>query len=471
MHIIDYSIFGVYFLGILSVGIYFYNKNESKQDYYVGGRKISAGHIGLSIVATDVGGGFSIGLGGLGFTMGLSGSWLLFTGLVGAWLAAVLIVPKLKKMDNEHGLLTYPEFLSKKYSSKVALFAAFISGIGYLGFTAAQILAGAKLAAGSVFSDISFMSPLSFSLYLMAAVIILYTVLGGIKAVIYTDTIQWTVLLAGLFFVALPIAYSSVGGWEQIKASLPEEFFSLGNIEPVTFFNWFVTILPIWFIAMTLYQRVFSSKNVKEAKKAFFIAGLFEYPVMAFIGVVLGMLSRISFANADPEMGLPLFLNAILPIGATGIVLAAYFSAVMSTADSCLIASSGNFVNDILERTFLKGKSTKEIIRYSQLVTLLLGLIALLLAGYFGSVLDLILNAYGFMVSGLFIPTLFAYFSKSPNSKAAGISMIGGGSVTLFLIFIGINLPFGIDATFWGIITSLILYLIFSKSGHQNAVR
>ena len=87
MHFIDLIIFAIYFFAVLGVGIYFYLKNESRDDYYVGGRNISAGHVGLSIVATDVGGGFSIGLGGLGFTMGLAGSWLLFSGLVGAWLA------------------------------------------------------------------------------------------------------------------------------------------------------------------------------------------------------------------------------------------------------------------------------------------------------------------------------------------------------------------------------------------------
>jgi SSS family solute:Na+ symporter len=101
----------------------------------VGGRNLSAGHIGLSIVATDVGGGFSIGLGGLGFVMGLAGSWLLFSGLIGAWLTAVLIVPRIKQVDAKHGMLSFPDFLRFRYGDKVALVAAIISGIGYFGFT------------------------------------------------------------------------------------------------------------------------------------------------------------------------------------------------------------------------------------------------------------------------------------------------------------------------------------------------
>src|SRR5210317_1815514 len=97
--VIDFIIFITYLVFMLGVGFYFLNKNKSKEDYYVGGRNMSAGHIGLSVVATDVGGGFSIGLGGLGFAMGLSGSWLLFTGLIGAWVTAVLVIPRIKALE------------------------------------------------------------------------------------------------------------------------------------------------------------------------------------------------------------------------------------------------------------------------------------------------------------------------------------------------------------------------------------
>jgi SSS family solute:Na+ symporter len=392
--------------------------------------------------------------------MGISGSWLLFTGLVGAWLAAIFTVPKLKKLDMESGYLTYPDFLKGKYGSSVAVFAAVISGIGYLGFTGGQILAGAKLAAGSIFSDITAFDPLSFSLYVIAAVILLYTVLGGIKAVIYTDTIQWIVLLAGLMFLGFPFAYYELGGWEVISAKLPESHFSLTNVSVVTLINWAFTIIPIWFIAMTLYQRVYASPNVKEAKRAFLIAGVFEYPFMAFVGVGLGMLARVAFPDSDSEMALPIMLNHVLPIGISGFVLASYFSAVMSTADSCLIASSGNFTNDIAVKLFKRKLSDKKIIRLSQLITLLVGILALLLASTFQSVLDIVLQAYGFMVSGLLVPTLVAYFSKKTDATAATVSMIGGGGFTLIAIFGKLNLPMGFDPTVFGLLISASLYFL-----------
>src|SRR6056300_2060252 len=97
---------------MIGVGVFFYKKNNSVDDYFLGGRKMNAWHIGLSVVATDVGGGFSIGLGGLGFLMGLSGSWMLFTGLLGAWISAVFLIPKVYPIAKKHHFLTFPQSLA-----------------------------------------------------------------------------------------------------------------------------------------------------------------------------------------------------------------------------------------------------------------------------------------------------------------------------------------------------------------------
>ncbi len=468
MHIIDYIIFGLYLCGVVSVGLYFYRKNETTEDYYVGSRSVKAHHVGLSIVATDVGGGFSIGLGGLGFVMGLSGSWLLFTGLVGAWVSAVLIIPKIKKVDAQHNMLTYPDFLRFRFNSKVALVAAIISGIGYLGFTGAQILAGAKLAAATMITRAPFgITPLQFSVYTIALITILYTVAGGLKAVIYTDTIQWIILLFGLIFITIPVALWKLGGWHVLVSSLPPNFFSLFNLSWIKFINWMITIIPIWLIGMTLYQRIYACKNEKEAKRAWFIAGIFEYPVMAVSGVFLGMCARVIFPGAEAEMGLPLLIKNVLPLGVTGIVIASYFSAIMSTADSCLMASSGNIVNDIIHKHFIPQASKNSLIRLSQITTLIIGLLAVIIAIHFKTVLDAILYAYAFMVSGLFIPTLGAYFWKKSSSTGALFGMLAGGGVTLLLLTKIVSLPSfltktGLDPSVYGILCSAITFIALS---------
>ncbi len=468
IHWIDLLVFIVYMIAMLGVGAFFLKKNKNTEDYYVGGRSMSSWHVGLSVVATDVGGGFSIGLGGLGFTMGLSGSWMLFTGLLGAWLAAVILIPKLSALPEFKKLFTFPQIFSIFYDRKTALLAGIISAIGYAGFTSSQLLAGAKLAS-STFADLS----LTNALVIMGVIAVVYTVMGGLKAVIYTDTIQWALLLSGLVFIGLPLGYVSVGGYEKIREVLPPEFLSLTNIRWQDMVNWGITIIPIWFVGMTLYQRIYACKSEKAAQKAWYIAGLFEWPVMALMGVLLGMFARVgaetgmfaylgyeSAQGMDAEVGLPMLLRTILPAGLMGLMMSAYFSAVLSTADSCLMASSGNLVTDIIG---YKGVDQKKFLRLSQIITLGIGVFAVLLASVMQSVLELMLYSYAFMVSGLFIPVLGGLFMKKPSANAAFFSMLIGGGTTISLILIGRDLPLGLDANIYGISLSLITFVMINQ--------
>jgi len=467
MAILDIIVFVVYMILVLGIGLYFFNKNKTVKDYYIGGGEMSSLHVGLSVVATDVGGGFSIGLGGLGFVMGISGSWMLFTGLVGAWLSAVFLIPKVVKLGNLHGFLTFPEFLKHSYGTTVAMVAGIISFIGYLGFTSSQFLAGAKLAVGT-FPSLN----LNEALLIMGGIALVYTAFGGMKAVIYTDTFQWLILMGGLIFVGIPIAYNYLGGYDAIVEVLPKKYFSLQNVSLVQLVNWFVIIVPIWFVGMTLYQRIYACKDEKTAKKAWLIAGLFEYPTMAFMGVILGLFARVAAAKGlfvsdgfeseigmDPEMGMPLLLKHALPVGLMGLMLSAYFSAIMSTADSCLLAASGNFMTDILG---FKDMS-KKTIRISQIITFIVGGVAILIATTMQSVLELMLLSYSFMVSGLLVPVLGILLSKKRKPLAALFSMLIGGASTLLLTFLAVKIPLGFDPILIGISLSLIVYLSIKK--------
>lgn len=470
MHWIDLSIFVLYMVAMLSVGFYFMKRNKNTDDYFVGGRKMGSWHIGLSVVATDVGGGFSIGLGGLGFTMGLAGSWMLFTGLIGAWLTAVVLIPKVFKLSDKHRFYTFPEIFRHFYGKQVAILAGIISAIGYMGFTSSQILAGAKLASASFVA-----LDMTTALIVMGVITVLYTVMGGLKAVIYTDTIQWILLISGLFFIGIPLSYFALGGYEVIVEALPAEFFSMSNVSWQTLVNWAVTIIPIWFVGMTLYQRIYASNSEKQARKAWFIAGIFEWPLMAFMGVLLGLFSRVALqegffdylgynalSDIDPEMGLPLLLRTVLPVGLMGLMMSAYFSAIMSTADSCLMASSGNVLTDIVQR-LVKLPEGKRILHLSQLLTLIIGVLALLLATTMQNVLELMLYSYAFMVSGLFVPILAALYTRKPDKRAAFAAMLLGGGTTITLIIGSWNLPLGLDANIFGISVSALSYVVVEQ--------
>jgi len=470
MHPVDLSIFVFYVIGLLAFGYFFFRKNKGGDDYYVGGRQMNSLHVGLSVVATDVGGGFSIGLGGLGFVMGISGSWMLFTGLIGAWLAAVFLIPKVKGNPVFDKAYTFPEIFKHFYSPNVAIVAGIISAIGYAGFTSSQILAGAKLANGT-FENLD----LDTALWIMGSVAVLYTVLGGLKAVIYTDTVQWAILMLGLTFVGIPIAYNAIGGIDAIRATVQPEMLTMTNVSWQDIVFWMVTIIPIWFVGMTLYQRIYACPDEKTAKRAWYLAGLFEWPVMAFMGVLLGLFAKVAadqgmfeylgaadISDTDPETGLPMLLRTVLPTGFLGIMMAAYFSAILSTADSCLMASSGNVVSDIIGRFKEFDSESPAFLRMSQIATLVIGLCALLLAGMMTNVLDLMLYSYAFMVSGLLVPVIGAlYWKKSTPAGAMGAMLIGGGT-TITLQIAGLTLPYNLDPNVFGILASLLSFIIIS---------
>lgn len=478
MNPIDLTVFILYFLIILGIGGYFYFKNKGTDEYYIGGRDMGYSHVGLSVVATDVGGGFSIGLGGLGFVMGISGSWMLFTGFLGAWLAAVFLIPKVKNLSTEEGFFTMPEVFNHFFNARVAFLAGVISAIGYVGFTSSQMLAGARLASSS-FDGMS----LDMALYIMAAIIVIYTGMGGIKAVIYTDTFQWILLLGGLIFVGIPISYFAVGGMEAIRETVSPEMLSLTNISWQQFLNWGITILPIWFVGMTLYQRIYATRSEKDAKKAWYLAGLLEWPVMAFMGVSLGLFAKVAadqgmFAYLGYEMasemheeqGLPMLLRTVLPVGLMGLMMSAYFSAIMSTADSCLMAASGNMTTDIIEKLFKINTDKISMIQLSQVVTLVLGLFAFLLAAVFDTVLQIMLYSYAFMISALLVPIIGGLYWKKSTNSGAWWSMLIGGGLTLGLTLltdeelpfdmpVQMDMPFGLDPIIFGIAASAIAFI------------
>ena len=400
--------------------------------------------------------------------MGLSGSWMLFTGLIGAWMSAVLLIPRISKMKNFKSLYTFPQIFESFYNNKVALIAVIISAIGYIGFTSSQILAGAKLASAS-FVNLD----METALLIMGAIVIIYTALGGIKAVIYTDTVQWIVLMTGLIFIGLPLGYSAIGGLSGLEQEVSKELLTFTNVSWQTLVNWGVTIIPIWFVGMTLYQRIYSCRDEKTAKKAWFIAGLFEWPVMAMMGVLLGLFGRVAadqgmfaylgfptMAGLDPEKGLPLLLRTVLPVGLMGLMMSAYFSAIMSTADSCLMAASGNVATDILDKFFSISSNEKNFLKISQWLTLILGAFALWLASSMQNVLELMLYSYAFMVSGLFVPVIGAFFWKKSSSIAAVWAMIVGGSTTITLIILNTKLPLGLDPNIFGITASALIFII-----------
>jgi SSS family solute:Na+ symporter len=196
---------------------------------------------------------------------------------------------------------------------------------------------------------------------------------------------------------------------------------------------------------------------------------------MAFMGVVLGvfahvaaeqgMFAGIGFGDAsamDPEMGLPVLLRTVLPVGLMGLLIGAYFSAIMSTADSCLLAASGNVLSDMLAKTGLVARHSAVS---SRVVTLSLGAAAVVLALSLESVLAMMLYSYAFMVSGLLVPVVAILVGKTSSPTAALAAMLTGGTVTVSLSLMAaedlLSLPWDLDANAFGLAASVAAFLVF----------
>ncbi len=469
MGVPDFAILALYGLGLIAIAVFVSRKRVSAEEYYLGSKNLGAAHIGLSVAATDVGGGFSIGLGAFGFSMGLAGSWLLFTGLVGAFLSAVFLIPRLKQLELTQPYFSYPQVIAHYYGDTSGRIAALLSFVGYLAFTAAQLMAGTKLACTLMPSV-----PFSWMMFMLAGVAVGYTTIGGLRAVVYTDTIQWIIVIIGLSCFAIPFAVIELDGLSQVIKALPRQHMSLTNIPRQQFLNWMISIVPIWFVGMSLYQRIFACRDKQEAQRAWLIAGLFEWPIMAFVGVSMGMLARAAIEQGlivpsapagefDQELAIPLLLRSVLPTGLLGLVFAAYLSAVLSTADSCLMAASGNLYSDFLQGRTGDSKPQGYLHVLSQRlgpksVTLLLGFAAFIIANQFEKVLNLMLYAYGFMISGLFVPTMAAMFLKNPVAPASAVGSMLIGVMT-YLVCKNVDTG-GWDANWFGILASLMSLLL-----------
>jgi SSS family solute:Na+ symporter len=167
-------------------------------------------------------------------------------------------------------------------------------------------------------------------------------------------------------------------------------------------------------------------------------------------------------------MGLPLLLRSILPFGLMGLMLSAFFSAILSTADSCLIAASGNILTDIIQKIKPGKISDKKLLFYSKILTLIIGIVAVGIALEMEDVLELMLYSYAIMVSGLLVPVIALLVFKKPNKTAALTSMITGGTTTLALTVLEVAIPFGLAPNVFGLTISVFSYLIIHYSNQYK---
>ena len=464
LHTLDLIAIGLYFVVLVWIGLRVARKERGSgesESFLAADRNMNLVQTTASTAATDLGGGFSIAMGGLGFTLGISGSWLIAISGLSVVLVSFLMVPKVKRWADRVKGLTTGDLFEARFDRRTGTVAAIVIGIAWFTFVGGQIIAGAKLLQATVAID------LTVAVIVSGAVILAYTAAGGLKAVIYTDVFQMVVLLIGIVFIAAPIGLYTVGGWSGIVEhfSANEETRSLvdwGAIGWKRVVGWFFAIFPVWFISIAAMQRIVAARDEKTARRAFFLTGVpIEWPLFAIGSTLIGLLARMLMPDLqDPELATPMLIMELLPVGLAGIVIAAYIAAVMSTADSVLMGPVAIVTNDIYRKYFRPDATEKSIVFVARTATLVLGVLGIAIAYLVPNVLDLILYAYTFGSAGLFFPMLGLLFWKRTTARGAFWSMLGGGFSAL--AWVAFDEPFGLSASYLGWVVSLPLLVIVS---------
>jgi len=455
---------GVYFVVLIWIGLRVARTEKGEgegESFLAADRNMNLLQTTASTAATDLGGGFSIAMGGLGFTLGISGSWFIAISGLSIILVSFFMVPKVKRWADAVKGLTTGDLFEARFDRRTGTMAAVVIGLAWFTFVGGQIIAGAKLV------QVTMGINLTLAVISSGAVVLAYTAMGGLKAVIFTDVFQMIILMVGIVFIAVPIGLYEVGGWqgmvEYFEAS--EETASMvdwGAAGWGTVIEWFFAIFPVWFISIAAMQRIIAARDVETARRGFLLTGVpIEWPLFAIGSTLIGMIARMLLTDvSDPELATPMIIMELLPAGIAGIVIAAYVAAVMSSADSMLMGPVVIFVNDIYHKYLRPDASEESLVRVARIAIIVFGILAIGLAYQVPSVLDLILYAYTFGAAGLFFPMLGLLFWRRTTAKGAFWSMLCGGLSAVVWSLAGE--PLGMGASYMGWVIGLPVLVIVS---------
>lgn len=373
---IDYVVLALYFAVIFAIGWYHSRKERTTTDYFLASRDVAWWAIGASLFSSNIGSEHFIGLAGGGASSGMApGHFEWLASLIVLLLGWVFVPFYLRS-----GVYTMPEFLERRYSPACRTYLATISLIAYV-FTK---IAVAIFAGAIVLKAVLGWGMWQSSLALVIATGI-YTVAGGMAAVIYTEVIQTVILVAGAL-VLMFIGLDKVGGWSGLQASVPPEFFSMMKSSSDNDFPWTgiffgAPILGIWYWCtdQVIVQRTLAAKNIKHAQAGTALAGFLKI-LPVFMLVVPGMIARALYPAemaADSNSAFPLMVTRLMPAGLQGVMIAAMLAALMSSLSAVFNSSSTIFTMDFYKKLRPEA-SEKHLVNVGRLATLVMVVLALL---------------------------------------------------------------------------------------------
>ena len=433
----DWLAIALYF-GILLVIVWWAvaQKQKSSADYFLAGRNMGWFVIGASLFASNIGSEHIVGLSGSGAQSGVAmahyelHAWLL---LVLGWV----FVPFYARS----GVFTMPEFLEKRYSSSSRWFLSVVSLVAYV-FTKVSV---ALYAGGIVFKALfpdDFIAGIdNFWLGAIGLVVLtgLYTVLGGLRAVVFTDALQAIVLIIGSATVGIVGLYK-LGGWSNFREICGSEYFNLWKPYNDPNFPWpgmllCAPIVGLWYWCTDQYivQRTLSARNETQARRGtIFAAYLKLTPVFIFIipgmmAFALAKTGKLSLAGGDQAF--PALVKALLPAGLRGLVVAGLLAALMSSLSSVFNSCSTLFTIDIYEK-IRPNASEKHLVLVGRIATaavVILGILWIPFMKYISVGLYRYLQSVqAYIAPPISAVFLLGLFSKRINAKGSICGLVSG---------------------------------------------
>jgi SSS family solute:Na+ symporter len=444
-----------YLVILFIFGLRLTKRLKKKEDFLVAGRTLTAPILVGTLLATWIGSGDIFSVSDLSYNHGYSS----LIGSSGGWLG-IIIVFFIAGRVRRFGQFTVPDILEARYNTWARILATIATITAYLTIVSYQFRGGGWVLNIITDGRVSIKS----GIIIVAVFVITYTLLAGMISVAYLDIFNGIVMIIGIS-LALPFLIHHVGGMEYIAANVtPRSHIFLGNMTWIQAMGYFV---PTFLLALgnaNMYQRFFSARDEREAKKS--VLGWVLGVIL--LGVTLQSLAVVGssyFKGLEAkEAGKIILLVAHkgVPVAVGCFLLVAIMAIIISTANSFLLVPATNVIRDIYQRFINPDLPDKKMILYSRLTVIVLGVISYSLISFFPRILDAAYAAYTVYGAGI-TPALIAVFFWKRATVQGGVLSILGGLVTTVVWEI-INkiqgqLPLGVPAIYPALICSLALLI------------
>ncbi len=411
---LDYGVLITYLVLLVAIGFWAQRRQKDVEDYYVAGRCLGPFTIACLWIAAWIGGAAVVGTTTRVYEYGVTGVWYVIAQATGCVLFGLLVAARIKRVGDRHRHLTYPDFIEQHYDSRTRIVATATTVLAFTAYSAGQFAASAAILQVMLGWDYE------FSLLVAGAVVILYTAVGGYLAVTYTDWLQVALLLFGVVVVGIPVAIAAAGGWGDMRSELPDSYYDLGAQGWGRIAALVVSMVLAFFVGMDSFSRCFAARDARAARNGAALAAVLIVP-LAVAAVWLGLAAAVLYPDhaAAGSSVLATFVLDTFPPGLKGLMLVAVLSAIMSTADICILTSSANYTRDIHQRYLRPDLAPRDMLRLGIIASAVVGALSMLLAWKMRDIIDILQLGFTINAAGLFLPTIAALYGWRVPASAA----------------------------------------------------